>query len=593
MIIRFKLLLTIFIFGCFKLQANTGTAKFYYATDSQSIYKVNELNKLSWKAVKPEEQIKFGYNSNTTIWCKLIYNSSVAKEKLYWHFDNVHLDYIAIYKNQKSLGILGDRTNQKSSFLRGHSFPLENNVEEDTITLIASVKKLHTTIEFSMSVQDTQSLLQKSNLQLAIAFTFVGTAIIFLALTGFVYYRLKRKWHLYYLIYTTMGVLFVLVNLGILRYFIFYDFLYFSEVRIYSSCYWFLLMGIFLSETIHFKENNYRLYRLFMGIQNTVFALSILALLLLFSGSYELLTYTTSIIFTLFLVNIIVFICATWLAFRRSERLAKYVAISFLPHILWGLSLILNIAGFENYLNGLNWINWIIAYEMILFGWLLIKDYVLAIESNTLLKQEISHVEKTTNKNIESARLKERRQISDLLHDKISTDVARTMQSLDSDELAKARDHISELGKNIRNLSHTILPVELKHGALAQALQHHVSNLNGDRSTEFISFQSYDFPEHIDKSLATSLYLTLLELLQNALKHAEAKHIQVELYCYPSEYVFTVSDDGKGFSTEQQYGFGLNNISARIKDLGGEFSLSSTPDNGVNCMLIIPISNTQ
>jgi signal transduction histidine kinase len=133
----------------------------------------------------------------------------------------------------------------------------------------------------------------------------------------------------------------------------------------------------------------------------------------------------------------------------------------------------------------------------------------------------------------------------------------------------------------------------LKHGALAQALQHHVNNLNGDRSTEFISFQSYDFPEHIDQSLATSLYLTLLELLQNALKHAEAKHIQVELYCYPTEYVFTVSDDGKGFSTEQQYGFGLNNIAARIKDLDGEFSLSSTPDNGVNCMLIIPIANTQ
>jgi len=591
--IKFKFIITIFILGCFKLNAIAETAKFYYAIDSQSVYKVNELNKLNWKAVKSEEQIKFGYNSNTTIWCKLIYNSCDEKQQFYWHFDNVHLDYITIFRDQKQIGAFGDRTNQKSSFLRGHSFPLENNVAGDTITLIAAVKKMHTTIEFSMSVQDTQALLQKSNLQLAIAFTFLGTAIILLALTCFVYYRLRKKWHLYYLLYTAMGILFVLVNLGILRYFIFSNFLHFSEVRIYSSCYWFLLMGIFLSETINFKDNNYRLYHLFMGIQNAVFALSILALLLLFTGSYESLTYTTSIIFILFLLNITVLIRAIWLAFKRSERLAKYVAISFLPHILWGLSLILNIAGFENYLKGLNWINWIIAYEMILFGWLLIKDYVLAIESNTLLNQKIIHTEKTTNKNIEAARLKERRQISDLLHDKISTDVARTMQSLDSDEVAKARDHISELGKNIRNLSHTILPVELEHGALAQALQHHVNNLNADRSTELISFQCYDFPEHIDQNLATSLYLTLIELLQNALKHAEAKHILVELYCYPTEYVFTVSDDGKGFSIGQQYGFGLNNISSRIKDLGGEFSLSSTPDNGVNCMLIIPIANTQ
>jgi signal transduction histidine kinase len=254
--------------------------------------------------------------------------------------------------------------------------------------------------------------------------------------------------------------------------------------------------------------------------------------------------------------------------------------------------LILNIAGLGAYLKGFDWINWIIAYEMILFGWLLIKDYVLTIESNTLLEEKIIYTEKTTNKNIESARLKERRQISDLLHDKISTDVARTMQSLDLDEVAKAREHISELGKNIRNLSHTILPVELEHGALAQAVRHHVNNLNADRSTELISFQAYDFPEHIDKSLALSLYLTLLELLQNAIKHSEAKHIRVELYCYPTEYVFTVSDDGKGFSTGHKYGFGLNNIAARIKDLGGEFSLSSKPNEGVNCMLIVPIENT-
>jgi signal transduction histidine kinase len=351
-------------------------------------------------------------------------------------------------------------------------------------------------------------------------------------------------------------------------------------------------MGIFLSETIHIEEHNYKLYQLFMGGQYSTFALSIICLILLFTGNFNLLMYTTYIIFVLFFVNIVVFLGAIWLAFRRSERLAKYVVFSFLPHILWGFSLILNIAGFENYLKGLNWINWIIAYEMILFGWLLIKDYVLVIESNTLLEEKIIYTEKTTNKNIESARLKERRQISDLLHDKISTDVARTMQSLDLDEVAKAREHISELGKNIRNLSHTILPVELEHGALAQAVRHHVNNLNADRSTELISFQAYDFPEHIDKSLALSLYLTLLELLQNAIKHSEAKHIRVELYCYPTEFVFTVSDDGKGLATGQRYGFGLNNIAARIKDLGGEFSLSSKPNEGVNCMLIVPIENT-
>ncbi len=590
--IKFSGLLAFFICVWFNAYARAEDYKFYCAVDSQSNCKVNELHKLSWKAVKPEEQIKFGYNSNATIWCKLIYQRPHAQQSFYWLFDNIHLDSVTLYKNEKQVALLGDRTNQRSSFLHGNAFQLVNTSANDSLTLLAAVKKMHTTIEFSMSVNDADTLLTKSNRRLAASFTFLGIAIILLALTGFVYYRLKKKWHLYYLLYTLMGVLFVLVNLGILRYFVFPEFLYFSELRIYSSCYWYLLMGVFLSETIHFKENNYKLYQLFMGNQYAVFALSILALLFLFTGNFTLLQYTTYIIFIVFFVNIVVLFRAVWLAFQRQEPLAKYVVFSFLPSILWGISLILNIAGLGAYLKGFDWINWIIAYEMILFGWLLIKDYVLTIESNTLLEEKIIHTEKTTNKNIESARLKERRQISDLLHDKISTDVARTMQSLDLDEVAKAREHISELGKNIRNLSHTILPVELEHGALAQAVRHHVNNLNADRSTELISFQAYDFPEHIDKSLALSLYLTLLELLQNALKHAGAKSIRVELYCYPTEYVFTVIDDGKGFATGQQFGFGLNNIAARIKDLGGEFSLSAKPDEGVNCMLMIPIENT-
>lgn len=590
--IKFSGLLTFFICIWFNAYSSTEDFKFYCAVDSQSIYKSNELHKLSWKAVKPEGQIKFGYNSNATIWCKLIYQVPHAHQAFYWLFDNIHLDSVTLYKDEKQVAWLGDRTNQRNSFLHGYAFQLVNTSANESVTLLAAVKKTHTTIEFSMSVNDADTLLTKSNRRLAASFTFLGIAIILLSLTGFVYYRLKKKWHLYYLLYTLMGVLFVMVNLGILRYFIFPEFLYFSELRIYSSCYWYLLMGIFLSETIHFKENNYKLYQLFMGNQYAVFALSILALLFLFTGNFTLLKYATYIIFIVFFVNIVVLFRAVWLAFQRHEALAKYVAFSFLPSVLWGISLILNIAGLGAYLKGFDWINWIIAYEMILFGWLLIKDYVLTIESNTLLEEKIIHTEKTTNKNIESARLKERRQISDLLHDKISTDVARTMQSLDLDEVAKAREHISELGKNIRNLSHTILPVELEHGALAQAVRHHVNNLNADRSIELISFQAYDFPEHIDTSLALSLYLTLLELLQNAIKHSEAKLIRVELYCYPTEYVFTVSDDGKGFPTVQQYGFGLSNIAARIKDLGGEFSLNTKPAEGVNCMLIIPIENT-
>ena len=99
--IKFSGLLAFFICVWFNAYAHAEDYKFYCAVDSQSICKVNELHKLSWKAVKPEEQIKFGYNSNATIWCKLIYQRPHAQQSFYWLFDNIHLDSVTLYKDEK------------------------------------------------------------------------------------------------------------------------------------------------------------------------------------------------------------------------------------------------------------------------------------------------------------------------------------------------------------------------------------------------------------------------------------------------------------------------------------------------------------
>jgi signal transduction histidine kinase len=66
-------------------------------------------------------------------------------------------------------------------------------------------------------------------------------------------------------------------------------------------------------------------------------------------------------------------------------------------------------------------------------------------------------------------------------------------------------------------------------GALSASLKEQIEHLNGEYKDVLIQFDSYDFPENISQERAISLYLIALELIQNALKHASADQIVLEL----------------------------------------------------------------
>jgi signal transduction histidine kinase len=70
--------------------------------------------------------------------------------------------------------------------------------------------------------------------------------------------------------------------------------------------------------------------------------------------------------------------------------------------------------------------------------------------------------------------------------------------------------------------------------------------------------------------------------LNNALKHAFARKVQVRLRCSPQRLELEVSDDGKGFDVAevQTGGMGLDNLRTRAGLIGGELIIESQPEKG-------------
>ena len=84
------------------------------------------------------------------------------------------------------------------------------------------------------------------------------------------------------------------------------------------------------------------------------------------------------------------------------------------------------------------------------------------------------------------------------------------------------------------------------------------------------------------------------EAVANASKHAQATRIEVKLERNGNIVNLTVSDDGRGFRTDDSFEtggghFGLIGIRERAERIGGELRLQSRPGLGTEVAVAVPI----
>jgi signal transduction histidine kinase len=85
-------------------------------------------------------------------------------------------------------------------------------------------------------------------------------------------------------------------------------------------------------------------------------------------------------------------------------------------------------------------------------------------------------------------------------------------------------------------------------------------------------------------------------LLNNAIKHANAKGFFIQLVRSEKEITLMVEDNGRGFSKENTFilpGGGLNNIRSRVENLDGNIFIDAMENRGTIITIVIPIKKTK
>jgi signal transduction histidine kinase len=145
---------------------------------------------------------------------------------------------------------------------------------------------------------------------------------------------------------------------------------------------------------------------------------------------------------------------------------------------------------------------------------------------------------------------KERSRLARELHDGISSELTALKIKLTNEEGdIETIKNIASLQVDVRRMAHSLSPFKLQSFGLSKALEEHFSQMSN--ATTKIYFTSNLGSEELrwNENTTNILYRTIQELVQNAMKHADAHNIDVQInYQKENKQLnITVEDDGKGF----------------------------------------------
>lgn len=201
----------------------------------------------------------------------------------------------------------------------------------------------------------------------------------------------------------------------------------------------------------------------------------------------------------------------------------------------------------------------------------------------------------------------ERVRIAKDLHDEVGAMLSVTKMSfnqllrkLDSTEdLAKmgkqTRELLEQSISQVRRISKELVPSTLEEFGLILSIDEFIQKVHLASTTSFtFSYEGIAEKQRFDKKIELTIYRLIQELVNNALKHAEAQEITLKLTTKDNKIIFIFTDDGKGFDftatrNDPKSGLGLRNMESRLSVINGAIDVQSSIGKGTTTTIEIPI----
>lgn len=200
----------------------------------------------------------------------------------------------------------------------------------------------------------------------------------------------------------------------------------------------------------------------------------------------------------------------------------------------------------------------------------------------------------------------ERRRIAQDLHDDIGqsmTALILTLKAIHSDVVVSGYKTIGEqvkgtiriveeMMRHIRQILYDLRLPSFETTSPAKVIEALCSSLALSTGLRAVFSSQKQLPT-MSNAQATALYRLVQEGMNNAVKHAKATSVWINLEYADGEVNISFEDDGKGFDPGLSvgYGLGLEGLRERFLMLNGNFDIESTPGKGTRLYGSLPVVN--
>jgi signal transduction histidine kinase len=232
------------------------------------------------------------------------------------------------------------------------------------------------------------------------------------------------------------------------------------------------------------------------------------------------------------------------------------------------------------------------------------QDLEHQVETRTLELRKVRDTLRQLSGKIMAAHENERRKVARELHDhlgqiltalKMDTVWLEKNLMLSNETAALRARRISALIddtiEDVRRMAFRLRPGVLDDLGLVAALEILTRDFE-DRSDISCIFKHDNVPE-VDDTLATAFYRIAQEAVTNAVRHAGATSIKVELTLTAGTLLLCVTDNGSGFIEAEQNdsdGLGLTGMKERAALVGGDLCIDSEHGRGTRVCCRVKIN---
>ena len=192
----------------------------------------------------------------------------------------------------------------------------------------------------------------------------------------------------------------------------------------------------------------------------------------------------------------------------------------------------------------------------------------------------------------------ERLRIARELHDEIGQDMTAVLldaerlsehvQGESAEILADMVSLVREVMDELRRISYELRPAALDELGLASAIEE-LCTSTARRSELDVSAHIQQLPEGLDRDIELAIYRIAQEALTNAVRHAGASSIQVELGTSDGAILLRVCDDGRGPGPGA--GGGIRGMRERAHMIGATLEIAATRPSGTSVRVRMPVSS--